>query len=73
MKRTVHANLTLELEITLVGNDNDREPVLVLDTENLLVEGSDLFKRVARGNGVNSQESLAGTHVLLTHSTGQYQ
>ena len=30
--RTVHPNLALELKVTLIGNQDDRETVLVLDS-----------------------------------------
>jgi hypothetical protein len=40
---TVHADLTLILEITLVRDNDNREVVFVLDTENLLVEGLDFL------------------------------
>jgi len=46
-RRTVHADLPLVLEITLVGDDDDGEGVLVFYAEDLLVEGADLLKGVA--------------------------
>lgn len=66
-QHTVHAHLALILEIALVGHDNDRERVLVLDSEDLLVERRDFFKRVAGGDRVDEEEALPGAHVLLTH------
>ena len=48
--RTVHANLTLVLEVTFVRNDDDRERVLVLHPEDLLVERADFLERVPRRN-----------------------
>ena len=68
-RRTIHAHLALVLEIALVGDDDDGERVLVLHSEDLLVEGRDLFKRVARGNRIDEQEAFPCTHVLLTHRT----
>ena len=66
---TVHANLAFILEIALVCNDDDRELIHILYSENLLIEGADFLERVAGSNGVNEQEALARAHVLLTHST----
>lgn len=59
---------TLLLQITLVGDDNDGEVILVLDAQDLLLEGHDFFEGLARCNGVDEQESLAGSHVLFSHS-----
>jgi hypothetical protein len=59
--------LAFVLEIALVGDDNDGERVLVLDSEDLLVERRNFFKRVARGDRIDEQEALSGAHVLLTH------
>lgn len=59
---------TLLLQITLVGNDNDGEVILVLDAQDLLLEGHDFFEGLARCNGVDEQETLAGSHVLFSHS-----
>jgi hypothetical protein len=52
-------NLTLVLEITLVGDEDDGEKVLVLDTEDLLVKGRDFLKRVTGCDRVDQQEALA--------------
>ena len=52
-------NLALMLEIALVGNEDNGEKVLVLDTEDLLVKGRDFLKRVARCDRVDKQEALA--------------
>lgn len=68
---TVHTDLTLEFQIAFVGSDNDRESVLVFDSENLLMKGIDFFEGITRSDGINEQESLAGAHVLLTHSPSQ--
>ena len=62
-------NLALVLKIALVGNEDDGEEVLVLDTENLLVKGRDFLKGVARCDRVDEQETFAGAHVLFTHRT----
>ncbi len=69
---TVHANLAFILEITLVRDDDDRELIHVLHSEDLLVEGADFLERVSRGDGVNEQEALSSTHVLLTHRTEKH-
>lgn len=67
-KRTLLGDRTLLLQITLVGNDDDGEVILVLDAQDLLLEGHDFFEGLARRNGVDEQESLAGSHVLFSHS-----
>jgi hypothetical protein len=64
---TIHSNLTLILEIALVGNYDDWELVHVLDPENLLVKRADFLKRGAGRNGVHEEEPLARTHILLSH------
>lgn len=66
-------NLSIVLKIGLVGDDNDRERVLVFDTENLLVEGGDFLKRASGRNRVNKQEALSGTHVLFPHRAVVFQ
>src|SRR5271154_6938812 len=58
-KLTVFANLTFVLEIHLVCNKNHREGLSILDTQNALMEGSDFLERVARGNAIDEQETLA--------------
>lgn len=63
----VHADLALILEITLVRHDDDRERVLVLDPEDLLVEDADFFEGVSGRDGVDQKEALASSHVLLPH------
>ena len=57
--RTVHAHLAFVLEVALVGNDDDGERVLVLYSEDLLVEGRYFFKRVARGDRIDEQEAFS--------------
>jgi len=64
----VHANLAFVLQIRLIGDDDNREGVLILHTEDLLVEDADFLKRVSGSNGVDEKEALASPHVLLPHS-----
>jgi len=52
-RRTIHANLPFKLKVTLIGDDNDGERVLILHAENLLVKRADFLKRVPRGDGVD--------------------
>ena len=52
-------HLAFDLQIALVSNEDDGEKVLVLDTEDLLVEGRDFFKRVARCDRVYKKKTLA--------------
>lgn len=62
-------DLAFMLEIALVGNKDDGEKVLVLDTENLLVECGDFLERVARCDRVDKQETFSSAHILLSHGT----
>ena len=71
--RTVHANLALILQVALVRNDDDGEPILVLHAEDLLVEGADLLEGAPGRDGVDEQEALARTHVLFPHGPGRIQ
>lgn len=66
-KPTLLGDHTLLLQITLVGNDDDGEVILVLDAQDLLLEGHDFFEGLTRCDGVDKQEALAGTHVLFSH------
>jgi len=66
--RTVHPDLTLVLQVALIGDQDNWKAILVLDSQDLLVEGADFFKRVPGGDGVYEQESLARAHVLFPHS-----
>jgi len=66
---TMSRHLTLVLQIALVGNKDDGEKVLVLDTQDLLVKSRNFLKRVAGGDRIYEQEALSCTHVLLTHRT----
>jgi hypothetical protein len=60
-------DLTLALEIALVADDNHGEVVLVLDSQNLLLEGGDFLEALAGCDGVDEEETLSGPHVLLAH------
>jgi hypothetical protein len=64
---TVHANLALVLEIAFVSHNNNRERVLVLDSQDLLVENADFLERVSRRDRVDEEETLASSHILLPH------
>lgn len=66
-RRTVHANLALIFKIALVGDDDDREGVLVFHSQDLLVELANFLERVPGSYGVHKQETLSCPHVLLTH------
>jgi hypothetical protein len=66
----VHSDLSFIFQIALVGDNNDRESILILDSKNLLVEGRDFLKRVAGSDGIHQKEAFSGAHVLLPHRTG---
>lgn len=60
-------HLAFRLEIALVGNKDDREKVLVLDAQDLLVESRDLLERVTRCNRVNKQETFSAPSTRIEH------
>ena len=61
--------MPLVLQIALVSDDDDWERVLVLHTQNLLVESANFLERIAGSDGVDQEETLSRAHVLLTHRT----
>lgn len=65
---TLLGNLSLALQIALVSDNDDWKIVLVLDSQDLLLEGHDLLERLSAGDAVDQKETLAGAHVLLAHS-----
>jgi hypothetical protein len=66
---TTDANLTLELQIALIGDNDDGEVVLILDLQNELLEVHGLFERVSRGHRVHKQDALSGTYIRCPHGT----
>lgn len=60
-------NFALALKIALVADDDHGEVVLVLDSQDLLLECGDFLEALAGGDGVDKQETLACAHVLLSH------
>lgn len=65
--RTFCRYFALALQITLVSDNNDREIVLVLDSQYLLLKCPDLFERLSRGDAVDKKETFASSHVLFSH------
>jgi hypothetical protein len=61
-------NLALTLQIALVANHHHGKVVLVLHSQNLLLEGGDLVEALLGCDGVDKQETFASAHVLLPHS-----
>jgi hypothetical protein len=55
------------LQIALVADHNHGEIVLVFHSQNLLLECGDFLEALARRDGVDQEESLAGAHILLAH------
>ena len=64
---TLDRDLALVRQIQLVSHHHHGEDVLVLDTQNLLLEGPYLLKALPRRDRVHQQEALARAHVLLPH------
>lgn len=60
-------DFSLALQITLVADNNHGEVVLVLDSQNLLLESGDFLETLARCDGVDEQETFTRAHVLLSH------
>jgi hypothetical protein len=59
--------LPLAVKIALVADDDHWEVVLVLDSQDLLLERHDLLVALPVGYRVNEQEALSRAHVLLSH------
>lgn len=66
-KPTVIWHFPLVLQVALVPDNHHGEAVLVLDSQDLLLEGRDLLEALAGCDGVDKQKALAGAHVLLAH------
>jgi len=64
---TIVRDLALVFKIALVSDNHHREVVFVLYSQDLLLEGCDFLKALARCDGVDEKETLAGAHVLLAH------
>lgn len=60
-------HLPLAVKIALVSDNNHREVVLILHSQDLLLESHDLLKALSIGDGVDKQEAFASPHVLLPH------
>jgi hypothetical protein len=65
---TLSGHLTLAFQVALVANHYHREVVLVLDSQNLLLERCDFVEALLGSDRVDQEEALAGAHVLLSHS-----
>ena len=67
--RTLCRHLPLAVEIALVSNNDHGEVVLVLHTQDLLLECHDLLEALPVGYRVDQQKALAGPHVLFAHGS----
>lgn len=65
--RTMCENLTLAFQIALVANKDHGAVVLVLDAQDLLLEGGNFLKALTGGDGVDKQEAFASAHILFAH------
>jgi hypothetical protein len=59
--------LPLAIEIALVAHDDHGEVVLVLYSQDLLLESHNLLEALPVGYRVNEQEALSCAHVLFAH------
>ena len=66
-RRALLADGPIHIQVALVSDDDDGKVVLVLDPQDLLLEGGNLDEARPAGDGVDQQEALAGAHVLLPH------
>jgi hypothetical protein len=64
---TLLADSTIHIQVAFVADDDHREIVLVLHPQNLLLERSDFDETRSAGDGVDKEETFAGTHVLFAH------
>jgi hypothetical protein len=64
---TLLRHLSLALQIALVAHDDDGKVVLVLYSEDLLLERHDFLEALPARNAVHQQEALSRSHVLFTH------
>ena len=64
---TLLRNLSLTLQITLITNHNNGEIILILNPQNLLLEGEDFLEALSARDAIHEQEALARSHVLLSH------
>ena len=64
---TFCAHLSFTLQVALVAHYDDREVVLVLDPQYLLLECHDLLVALAGRDAVHQQEPFTCSHVLLAH------
>jgi hypothetical protein len=60
-------HLSLALQITLIAYDDDREIILILNSQDLLLEDQDLIEALSACNAVHQEESFTGSHILLSH------
>lgn len=67
MGYTLLRNLPLTLQIALVTHHNNRKIVLILNPQNLLLEGHDFLETLTAGDAVDQEESFTRSHVLLSH------
>jgi len=66
-ERTLCRYFALAFQIALVSDNDDREVVLVLDSQYLLLKRPDLLERLSRGDAVDEEETFTSTHVLFSH------
>jgi len=64
---TLLRNLSLVLQITLVAHYDDWEIILILDSQNLLLERQDFLETLPARDAVHQQEAFTRSHVLLSH------
>lgn len=64
---TLLGDLSLAFQIALVAYNDDGEVILVLDAQNLLLEGHDLFEALSARYRVDEEETLARSHILFAH------
>jgi len=66
-QHTLLTDGTFHFQVALVSHNNHREVILILHSQNLLLECGNLAETRSAGDGVHQQEALTGAHVLLPH------
>ena len=67
LRLTLSGHFPLAFEIALVAHHDHGERVLVLHSQDLLLECCDLLEALSGCDRVDQEESFACSHVLLAH------
>jgi len=65
----IHANLSFVFQVTFICDDDDGEGILILYSQDLLVECAYFLEGIAGCDRVDEQEAFTRSHILLAHGT----